>query len=613
MLDKLVEFGRRIRKPGDSDALQQAFCSIDLIIDPHGKFIGFNVYEKQPTLAEAIPAKKGKARLLLDKPEETLGLEAKKHALFLAKLNAYAEIPSLRPALLFYGENKEAGLDKAVKAFEADVPQNERIGNIAFRLLNDDLRLHEKEDVTAAVIYKFEETQTKHKTKNSGLCSICGTADYPVIDQPHGMIKKVPAGQSSGSALISYNEDAFESYGLRGNENSSVCTACARNYVEGLNYLLGHGEWQQPEKGKPYLLYSNRKNLASDTAMIYWTKSGNPAPEIDFVDRPQEHEESITELLLSESPPVTEQTEEDLELLLQSPYSGNPASLKSVDADRFYSCILSGTAARIAVRSWIEATTSAVKGHIAAWFHDIESTEYDYDSGKYRVVFFPLRVLANSCGVHRKKDSGGKTVFSLDDKDDFLSRASTMLWTCALLGKAPPLSLLDRILRRIKIEEGRVTATRVALLKLILNRNIHIQQTGGRRMQPKLDPENMTIAYMAGRIFAMLERIQFAALGKKLNAPIRDRFFSSASTTPASAFGRLLKMSQNHLAKLRGEEPWLAVNLDKQLGELFTHVEAFPLAFTLEEQGRFAIGYYHQRQENFPKSDTQPEKGEDND
>jgi CRISPR-associated protein Csd1 len=425
------------------------------------------------------------------------------------------------------------------------------------------------------------------------------------------MIKNVPAGQSSGSSLISYNKDAFESYGLSSNENSSVCTACARNYVEGLNYLLGNGELQQPEKGKPYFRYSNRKKIASDTAMVYWTKSSVPTPEIDFVDSPMEHEKSIKELLFSEQPSLSEETEEDLELLLQGPYRGKTAPLKSVDVDRFYSCMLSGAAARIAVRTWIEATTSAIKEHIAAWFHDTAGIEYNFDNGEKRFHFFPLRVLANSCGVYRKKDTGGKTDFKLDDQDDFPGRAATMLWHCALLGESPPLTLLDRVMRRIKMEEGRVTAARAALLRLILNRNNYLQQTGGRRMQYKLDPENMNTAYMAGRIFAVLESIQIAALGKDLNAPIRDRFFSSASTTPASAFGRLLKMSQNHLAKLRGEKPGLAVNLDKQLGELFTHLEAFPVTITLEEQGQFAIGYYHQRQENFVKRDAQPDKGED--
>ena len=436
---------------------------------------------------------------------------------------------------------------------------------------------------------------------------MCGTTNYPVLAGPHGMIKNVPDGQTAGSALISYNEKAFESYGLENNENSSVCTACARNYVEGLNFLLGAGEQVQPEKGKPYYRYSHRKNLASDTAMIYWTRSGAPLAEIQLVDNPEEHWGDITAMLMkkeSDSP----QDEAVLELLLSSPHRGVEKYPATVDADRFYACILSGAAARIAVRSWIESTTSMIKANVAAWFHDIAIVEHNFDTGAPEVRFFPLRSLANACGIHRKKETGGAARFEIDSKDDFPGRAAAMLWNSALLGRIPPWTLLDRVLRRIRLEEGRVTAVRAALIKFILNRNSQIQKTGGKRMQPTLDVGNLETAHIAGRIFAVLESIQTAALGKELNAPLRDRFYSAASTTPAPAFGRLIKMSQNHLGKLRGEKPGLAVTLDKQLGELFTSIRAFPATFSLEEQGKFAIGYYHQRQENFSKPSTEPVK-----
>lgn len=607
MLNELVEFGRRIRKADASDALKQEDVVTDLLIDSQGNFLGFTVHDKIPTLAEALTAKKGKARLLVDKPEETLGLDAKKHAWYLAKLQEYADVLSLAPVLLFYGENKAAGLKKAVEAFETSVPQKERTGNIAFLLPGDSVRLHEKPDVTEAIVRRFEGAQKKNKGAQPRACSVCGTTDYPVLADPHGMIKNVPDGQTSGSALISYNEKAFESYGLASNENSSVCTACARNYVEGLTFLLNNGERVHPEKGKPYYRYSHRKNLSPDTAMIYWTRSGAPSAEIQLVDNPEEHWGDIASMLM-EKENDSPQNEAALELLLNAPYRGAVKPLETVDADRFYACILSGAAARIAIRSWIESTTSIIKANVTAWFHDIAIVERNFDTDTPEMRFFPLRSLANACGVHRKKETGGAARFELDSKDDFPGRAATMLWNCALLGRIPPWTLLDRVLRRIRMEEGRVTAARAALVKFILNKNIQIQKIGGKRMRPKLDMENVETAHMAGRIFAVLESIQTAALGKDLNAPIRDRFYSAASTTPAPAFGRLIKMSQNHLSKLRGEKPGLAVTLDKQLGELFASVRAFPSIFSLEEQGQFAIGYYHQRQENFSKPSTNSEK-----
>lgn len=101
-------------------------------------------------------------------------------------------------------------------------------------LVHDVQRVHEHEDVKNAVIAAHEARQLANTNSDGVLCSICGTADHPIVDQPHGMIKRVPAGQVAGCSLVSFNARAFEPYGLNGNENASICAACARNYVEGL-------------------------------------------------------------------------------------------------------------------------------------------------------------------------------------------------------------------------------------------------------------------------------------------------------------------------------------------------------------------------------------------
>ena len=120
---------------------------------------------------------------------------------------------------------------------------------------------------------------------------------------------------------------------------------------------------------------------------------------------------------------------------------------------------------------------------------------------------------------------------------------------------------------------------------------------------PSLDEKNNTPAYTCGRIFAHLERIQYHAIGD-VNAGIRERFFSFASTMPATAFGRLMKLSQHHLSKIKGEKVGLSINLDKELQALLSLIEGaqFPTTLSLEEQGSFAIGYYHQREKQFSKN-----------
>ena len=132
-----------------------------------------------------------------------------------------------------------------------------------------------------------------------------------------------------------------------------------------------------------------------------------------------------------------------------------------------------------------------------------------------------------------------------------------------------------------------------------------------------LDPAETNTAYRLGRLFAVLEEIQRAALGGQVNATIRDRYYGAASATPASVFPLLLKNTMNHLAKVRKDKPGWAVNLEKSLGDIMdgmgTH---FPRNLRLEEQGRFVIGYYHQHQQRFAGkpdvTDADPTQSEDN-
>ena len=116
-----------------------------------------------------------------------------------------------------------------------------------------------------------------------------------------------------------------------------------------------------------------------------------------------------------------------------------------------------------------------------------------------------------------------------------------------------------------------------------------------------LDSQNTNSGYLLGRLFAVLERAQeFANPG--INATIRDRFYGAASSTPVTAFPHLLKLKNHHLSKL--DNKGLAVNLEKQIGEIMNGLEDFPSQLSLPDQGRFAVGYYHQRQAFFIKKDA---------
>ncbi len=569
MIRELSDLGKRLREVSSEgkiihNALKDEPVSIDLIILSDGSFVRFDVIEKIYRPAEAITAKKGKARLLLDKAEEVLGYagNSKKHGLFMGKLEEYKELKELEPVFLFYGSNKKNGIEKALLTFENQVGEKERNGNIAFRLEGEDIRLHENKRVIDAIITKFDRSQKDVLKNTTILCSICGKPDYPILDMPHGMIKRVPDGQSSGCALVSYNEKAFESYQLAGNMNSSICVNCARTYVEGLNWLLANGNPIEDGK-KKYFKYTNRINFGSDTAMVFWTRENKNPKEISLLEEPNPGE--IVELV-------------------NTIRSGEKKRVNP-DSDIFYSCTLSGVAARIAIRDWILQGLEDLKESIALWFQDIAITIFDFDTQKEQPYFPGLYDL-----MHAPQNE--------KDKNDVTSsRVGTLLWKAAIRRESLPIWILNAVLKRIRVDMRGVTPERVSLIRLIINRH-----KGGQIMKESLDERNLSVAYNCGRIFSVLEGIQRAALGKNLNAGIRERFFSSASMNPSSAFGRLMKMSQNHLSKIKGEKPGLAVILDKELQQLFEKVSSFPVIFTLEEQGQFAIGYYHQKQETFKKA-----------
>ena len=587
MIKELSDLGKTLRNQKTEnqwvhDALKEETISIEIVINEDGSFIKFEQFEKKLTIAESIPAKKGKARLLLDKAEEVLcyggEVSKKKHTLFLEKLKTYENLQEMAPILAFYLENGANGVEKALSEFETAIPEEKnRKGNIGFRIYLEGFRVHEKPEILRKIIEKYDYSQREFLKIEQRNCSICGTHEYPVEDIPHGMIKRVPKGQSSGCALVSYNENAFESYKLKGNNNSSICTNCAKTYVEGLNWLLSTGNEtsvvNKAGKEKAAFRYTNRKNLGPDTAMVFWTRKNEKLPEIDQLEAPNA---------------------EDVAELLESVTSGNANDSRYLEPDWFYATTLSGSAARISVRDWIETSLLDFRVSIAKWFQDICIAEYDINSCQFKLYYPGIYALSKSC-----QDEA-------ESKDVTFPRVATFLWDAAIKNTSLPLWILTKVLKRARLDEYGVTAERAALIKIVLNRS---SKGGDFVIKDKLQEGDRPVAYICGQIFAKLESIQYAALGQ-INAGIRERYFTYSMTMPSAAFGRLFNLNSKHFTKLKNDKPGLAVMLDKELQELCKDIEIskFPTTFQLEEQGQFAIGYYHQKQSQFNALKNKEEK-----
>ena len=164
-----------------------------------------------------------------------------------------------------------------------------------------------------------------------------------------------------------------------------------------------------------------------------------------------------------------------------------------------------------------------------------------------------------------------------------------------LAGTPYPKSLLSSAIRRVRAERE-ITYPRAALIKAVLARDARYYNSNQKEVGMSLDITNNNTGYRLGRLFAVLEKVQEEA-NPGLNATIRDRFYGAASSTPVAVFALLMKLKNHHIAKL--ENRGRAINFEKLIGEIMSGISEFPAQLSLPDQGRFAVGYYHQRQDFF--------------
>ena len=539
MFAELVELGKRVRK--GHDALKEEKCSWDIVIDKEGNFL--DLIPCDITIeAENLTAKKGKARLLLDKPEETLGFDEDKHEKYIAKLAEYKDIQELSPIFYFYDKSDE--VERVRKVF-LELPQAKQKGNMTFML--DSERVLSNENVRKAIKKKYEES-LNIKKQGTHLCAVCGTNNYPILDEPHGSVK-LPKGQTSGSMLVSYNTNAFESYNLKGNLNSGICTNCARNYIEALRYLVGNRHEITTEKEEKKYKFTNRQKISDDTIALFWTKE--PDDDIDpFSD-------------------ICQPTEERVRKLFSSIITGDKQRVNTEMENYFYCCTMSSAAARIAVRDWMAISVSQYQKNLQQWFDDIETL-------KDGEILYPGINSILSSSIKKKTKPTQSDVKAR-------ARIGSILWHAALTNAPLPLMILQSVLTQI--EHDYFSPEKSTVIRLVLNRNIN----NTYHMKKELDEQNESKAYLCGRLFALICQLQYKAHeGKEVNSSIRDRFFTSASSNPSRAMSILLtKYVPIYQKKTKGA-------YTKSITEIASRIEHFPEKLTLTERGEFALGYYYQ-------------------
>lgn len=422
---------------------------------------------------------------------------------------------------------------------------------IAFKLKGDSVFVHERPEI--------RELWQNYLSKQ----------EYPTgISLLDGCIHKLQPQFAqfrfgSGASLVSFNENVFESYGKKRGENAPLSVESEFKSSTALKHLF---------RSKKQRLY------IGGTITVFWTERESAA-------------ESIMGMILN--PGVQDEADaRRINAFLQNVRDGTmPGEVETEGDMKFYIVGLSLNKARLALRFWYVSTVKKLMTRLQDHFSNLEMEKSSERDIPFPGIWHLIRETAR-------------------DSDDISPVLGGAVTRSILTGQDYPHSLYLGVLGRIRAEQAKknpntghpltnVSYLRASILKAVLSRNQKME------VPMTLDTERSEIAYLLGRLFAVLEKAQLDALGR-VNATIKDRFFSSASATPASVFPRLLRLSQHHIEK--ADYGYIS---DRRIAEIMEHIDAFPKHMNLNDQGLFAIAYYQQKNALYRKAEQKSEGEKD--
>lgn len=392
-----------------------------------------------------------------------------------------------------------------------------------------------------------------------GQCLITGK--YAPIERTHPNISGVPGAQSSGAALVSFNADAFCSYGHEQGDNAPVSKYAAFAYTTALNRLLAD---------------RNHCKHVGDTTILCWAENAEPV-----------YQDAMSMFLFGADGAVGIQ-ESDVQAALKRLSAGQtvPFLEKELSPDQhFYLLGLAPNAARLSVRFFLRDTFGSFAQNLQKHAEEMEIDCSEKE--KFRTL--PIWAVVNETT---------RTVPGQPAKPS--PQLAGDLLRAVLTGGRYPATLLNGVTLRIRAEQN-VTRGRAAVIKAYYLRNYPTELN--KEVYTVSLNETTNVPYLLGRLFSVLEAVQKAA-NPGINTTIKDRYFNAACATPGMAFPTLLRLSQKHLRKLNDG---LATYYDNQITELMAQLpeSGFPARLSLPDQGKFAIGYYHQTQKRFAKKNEE--------
>jgi len=570
ILQALKEYYDRKAVDPESDIAPEGFEKREfpflIVIDADGRFVNLEDTREQTGIRFAgkiymVPRSKPRAGpgaykitfllwdhfgYLLQHPE-TDEKSAKQHKTWIASLKS---LPSQLPTdqgvsaiLKFYNSEGVRAVKSAVNwAACAGLPSC----NMTFRLAGDPIpvpcRSAVQEHVKRSIASGAPDKNVDETDRVIGRCLVTG--ETTEIVRVHN---RTPISKDSKSLVGFQKHSGYDSYGKEQGYNAPVGKSAEFAYTTALNTLLKSG--------------SSRMKVG-DATTVFWA-----ATDTGFEDFFGE--------LWKDDP---DRNVAAVRSLFESPKSG--AFTTDGDSTKFHVLGLAPNVARIAIRFWIVSTVSEMAARVREHFADTKIGHGPKDRDT-----IPLKRLL-------------KSVAAQEEEENIPPNVAGETMRAILTGLPYPQTLLQGAIRRIRAEHE-ITHPRAALIKACINRATRFQnQKQQEEMHVSLDKSNTNVGYRMGRLFATLEKIQQEA-SPGINATIRDKFYGAASSTPVTVFGNLMRLKNHHLAKL--EHAGRRVFFERLLGEIIDAVRDFPPHLQLEDQGRFAVGYYHQVQDFYSK------------
>ena len=443
-------------------------------------------------------------------------------------------------------------------------------GNIVFVTHDAEGELQLAQDVPE-IRCAWDEAYANSDDAVMGRCLVTGEEGPIAILHPS--IKGVMGAQSSGASLVSFNAPAFESYGkenARDNQgqgrNAPVGKYAAFAYVAALNYMIGQADFH---------------GWLGDTTLVYWAEGAEPAYGSAFMAMMGMGGEDKNEI-----------TQKELSGVLTALCQGNTVKWENVPLNpenRFYILGLAPNASRLSVGFFLQDSFDAFVTHYQKHQERLNIVRPAFDERETLSMWALLRETA---------------IKSPNKPPKFQRQLVEEMLRAVLTGSLYPSALYTQTEIRLRAEKD-INRGKAAMIKAYLLRNVVEQQKDQTHIYEEvlgveLNEQSAYLPYRLGRLFAVLEAVQQKA-NPNINTTIKDRYFNSGCATPALVFPTLLRLAQSHLSKIGGGA---AVYYDKMITELLGDVtQSYPPRLSLQDQGIFQIGYYHQKQKLFTKKE----------